>query len=115
MGDKERSEKKPGVNGRHLSEQVGLKETRKIRARGQRDRSVWFGLGMFGLVGWSVAIPTLIGVALGIWIDLRWPSRFSWTLMCLVMGILLGCLNAWFWVTRERERIEQEKEGPGDG
>ena len=93
-----------------LCKKVRIKEARKLRARRQKDRSVWFGLGMFGLVGWSVAIPTLAGIALGVWIDLKWPSRYSWTLMLLVIGVLLGCINAWFWVTRERKIIEEEKE-----
>lgn len=84
---------------------VGEKEARKLRARQQKDRGVWFGLGMFGMIGWSVAIPTLLCVTLGIWLDTRWPSRFSWTLMLLLLGIVLGCLNAWFWVTRERRDI----------
>jgi len=71
---------------------------------------VWFGLGASGIVGWSVAIPTLIGVALGVWIDSKWPGRFSWTLMLLVAGVILGCLNAWYWVTRERRAIERQEE-----
>ncbi len=58
---------------------------------------------MFGLVGWSVAIPALIGVALGMWIDFRRPSQYSWTLMLMLIGIALGCLNAWRWVHRESE------------
>ncbi len=94
-----------------LCRKVGAKDTRKIRARHEKYGSVWFGLGMFGLVGWSVAIPTLIGIVLGVWIDLKWPSRYSWTLMLLVIGIILGCLNAWFWVMRERKMIGVEKEG----
>lgn len=81
--------------------EVEQKASRKIRGKEERNRSIWFGLGMFGLVGWSVAIPTLICLAIGVWIDTRWPSRFSWTLMCLIMGVALGCLNAWFWVKRE--------------
>ena len=93
--------KKPGDD---LIEKVGTKENRKIRARQEVDRGVWFGLGMFGLVGWSVAIPTLIGIAAGIWIDKKWPSPYSWTLMLLVIGVLVGCLNAWYWVRRESRR-----------
>lgn len=87
-----------------LRRKVGIKEARKIKARRQKDRGVWFGLGMFGLVGWSVAIPTVMGIALGVWIDLKWPSRYSWTLMLLVIGILLGCVNAWFWIKKESRR-----------
>ena len=82
-------------------EKVAGKEARKQKARQERDRGTWFGLGMFGLVGWSVAIPTLIGIAVGVWIDRTYPSPYSWTLMFLVIGVLLGCLNAWYWIKRE--------------
>ena len=93
----ERKRKEP----KGFSEEVGSKEARKVRAQREGDRSVWFGLGMFGLVGWSVAIPTLIGVAAGIWIDKHWPGPRSWTLMCLIIGVIVGCINAWYWVKRE--------------
>lgn len=87
-----------------LSEQVGRRAERKRRAREQSRRTAWFGLGMFGLVGWSVAIPTLIGIAIGIWLDRRWPSQVSWTLTLLIIGVALGCLNAWYWVKQESGR-----------
>lgn len=90
--------------GEELSKRVGAKEARKMKARREQDRGVWFGLGMFGLIGWSVAIPTLAGIALGVWIDLKWPSRYSWTLMLLVIGVALGCLNAWHWIRKESRR-----------
>ena len=87
-----------------LAETVGKKEARKIRARREQDRGVWFGLGMFGLVGWAVAIPTLIGIAAGVWIDKTFVGPHSWTLMGLFIGVILGCLNAWYWVNRESRR-----------
>jgi ATP synthase protein I len=80
---------------------IGRKAARKLRARRQADGGVWFGLGMFGLVGWSVAVPTLLGVALGFWLDRAFAGRVSWTLTGLLVGVVLGCLNAWFWVKRE--------------
>lgn len=85
-------------------EEIEGKERRKIKARREGDRGVWFGLGMFGLVGWAVAIPTVMGVAVGVWIDRTWPGPYSWTLMCLFIGVVLGCLNAWYWVKRESGR-----------
>ena len=103
------NDKRQGVQT-ELGRTVKIKEARKIRARDRKDQSVWFGLGMFGLVGWSVSIPTVVGITLGVWIDLRWPSRYSWTLMLLIIGIAIGCLNAWFWVSRERKMIEEEKD-----
>lgn len=84
-----------------LTEIAGSKEARKIRAQREKERSLLFGLGMFGLVGWSIAIPALLCTALGLWIDSRVPGRISWTLTFLFVGVGLGCLNAWFWVSRE--------------
>jgi len=101
---------------RTFSHEIGLKERRKLRARHGKARNVWFGLGMFGLVGWSVSIPTLIGIAVGIWVDQHFPSHYSWTLMLLFIGLLVGCVNAWHWIAKEQREIrkEQEKEDPKD-
>ncbi|HHP7235069.1 MAG TPA: AtpZ/AtpI family protein [Desulfobacterales bacterium] len=97
--------RKPTKNLRQkLLQAVGVKEQRKEKARREGDRSVWFGLGMFGLVGWSVAIPTLVGIAVGIWLDRTFPGPYSWTLMMLVCGVALGCLIAGYWVKRESRR-----------
>jgi ATP synthase protein I len=85
----------------HFQHTISRKVERRLKAEREKDRGVWFGFGMFGLVGWTVAIPSLIGLALGIWIDNRWPSRFSWTIMGLFMGVVIGCIGAWRWVVRE--------------
>lgn len=91
-------------NRKQFAEKIRAKEARKQRARDEQGRGILFGMGMFGLVGWSVAIPTLLLLALGIWIDARFESQFSWTLMLLVLGMGLGCLNAWYWVREESQR-----------
>jgi len=75
--------------------------SRKLKAKTRRKRSAWFGLGMFGLVGWAIAVPTLIGIALGIWLDGQATTERSWTLALLIAGLCLGCFNAWIWVSRE--------------
>jgi ATP synthase protein I len=99
--EKSPSEDRPKPMGDNLAETVGVKEDRKLRSRRERDRNLWSWLGMMGLVGWAVAVPTLVGIAGGIWIDTHFPSRFSWTLMLLFVGVVLGCANAWYWVNRE--------------
>jgi ATP synthase protein I len=70
---------------------------------------------MFGMIGWSVAVPTILGLALGLWLDRHWPLHFSWTLTLLLIGVALGCLNAWFWVSRERAPIEHRPRPPATG
>jgi ATP synthase protein I len=93
-----------------FSRQVGAQAARKLRARRRAPRSIWFGLGMSGLVGWSVTIPTLIGAALGMWVDKHYPSPYSWTLMLLFAGLIIGCLNAWQWVNSEYEGIREDSD-----
>ena len=94
-----------------LSEEVGAKAGRKLKARRHAGRNVWFGLGMMGLIGWSVVIPTLLGAALGIWLDEHYPGRHAWTLALLMAGLVIGCLNAWHWVAKEDKEIRDEQEG----
>ena len=93
-----------------LSQEVGDKAARKLRAQRHVTRTVWFGLGMMGLIGWSVAIPTLLGAFLGLWLDQRYPGGRSWTLALLVGGLAIGCLNAWHWVGKEDKEMREEQE-----
>ena len=92
----------------NFSRQVGAQAARKLKAQRGAKRSIWFGLGMSGLIGWSVTVPTLIGAALGIWVDKHYPSTFSWTLMLLLLGLIIGCLNAWHWVASEYKEMQED-------
>jgi len=62
------------------------------------------GLGTFGMIGWSVAVPTVGGVFAGHWLDRVAPQDFSWTLALLLAGAVLGAAIAWRWVVREGGR-----------
>src|SRR5512141_2917262 len=92
-----------------LAAQIGAKAARKLKAR-KSTQGVWFGLGMMGLIGWSVVVPTLLGAALGIWLDANHPGKHAWTLALLVAGLAIGCLNAWFWVAKEEKAMRDEAE-----
>jgi ATP synthase protein I len=93
-----------------FAEKAGAQAARKLKARREVGHGVWFGLGMMGLVGWSVAIPTLLGAALGLWLDRRGAGTHSWTLALLVAGLCIGCLNAWHWVSKEQRVMHDEQE-----
>ena len=90
-----------------LADQVGAKAARKLKARNS-NQGIWFGLGMMGLIGWSVVVPTLLGATLGRWLDTHHPSQHAWTLALLVAGLAIGCANAWFWVAKEEKAIRDE-------
>ncbi|HEY4974674.1 MAG TPA: AtpZ/AtpI family protein [Steroidobacteraceae bacterium] len=97
----------------HFGQQIAASVARKLDARRSSDRIVWSGLGMMGLVGWSVSVPTLLGAALGIWLDKHHPAAHSWTLSLLIAGLTLGCWNAWRWVARENDAMHRS-DGGGD-
>ncbi len=102
--------RKTSNNGSDFAKQVGAKAARKLKARRNVTPGVWFGLGTMGLIGWSVAAPTLLGVALGLWLDDRYPGSRSWTLALLLAGLAIGCLNAWHWVAKEDKAMRDEGE-----
>lgn len=88
-----------------LLKQVELRQARMLRRRRQGLFGSWRAVALVGLIGWTIVLPMLIGIAIGAWIDRTWPSRFSWTLMLLCGGLMAGCVNAW-------TRIKQEQEDP---
>jgi ATP synthase protein I len=91
---------------RSLDQQIGASVARKLKARGSPVPGLWFGLGVMGVIGWSVTVPTLLGAALGLWLDRHHWSSHSWTLALLVAGLSIGCLNAGFWVARQARAIQ---------
>jgi ATP synthase protein I len=112
MSDDVKSEAERGSTA--FSREVGAKATRKLRARRHSAQGVWFGVGMMGLIGWSVVVPTLLGAAFGVWLDTRHPGSHSWTLSLLVIGLVIGCANAWLWVQKEENAMREEQEDHDD-
>ena len=97
-----------------FAQQVGTKAERKLKARRNATKSVWFGLGMMGLIGWSVVIPTLLGAARGLWLDKHHVGKHSWTLALLVAGLTVGCYNAWHWIAKEDKAMREDEEDEKD-
>ncbi|MBD3234466.1 MAG: ATP synthase subunit [candidate division Zixibacteria bacterium] len=89
-------------NSEGFGEHIGRKAERKLKARREgKLKTIWFGLGMYGMVGWAVAIPTVLMTAIGIWLDVQTESGISWTITGIFVGVVLGSLNAWYWVKKE--------------
>jgi len=93
-----------------LSRRIGVLESRKLRARRLGNPNIWLGFGTFGMIGWSVAIPTVAGAMLGLWLDRHYPSVHSWTLALLAAGLVVGCWNAWHWMDMEDKAMKKEQE-----
>ena len=100
-GSRDRQAAGHRADGQEMLREVARKGERRVRARREGRHGLGYGLGLFGLIGWAVSVPTLLGIALGAWIDRSYPSPYSWTLMLMLVGVVVGCLNAWYWLRRE--------------
>jgi len=103
-------EHKDDTDVNDFSKSVREKARRKLNALRRDNNNVWFGLSMMGNVGWSIVVPTLLGAALGLWIDGKYPDTISWTLTGLTLGLFAGCLIAWYWINKEHKEINQNDE-----
>ena len=91
----------PAKKKEPLPEIVDRKCKRKMTAKKEKPQTIFFGLGVFGVVNWSVAIPTIIGVMIGRWLDARSDMQISWTLTMIFAGVFVGLIIAWNWMNRE--------------
>lgn len=86
------------------ADDIGRRADRMKAARDNPGPSPLSGLGTFGMIGWSIAVPTVGGAFLGMWLDRIAPQAFSWTLALILAGVALGSVIAWGWVAKEAER-----------
>lgn len=90
-------DKKKPSHEEELLEEIRKQSEKKIKAK-EEGSEIMFGLGLFGIVGWSIAIPTVIGIALGVYLDKKFTQSFSWTITLLFAGVIMGSFNAWRWI-----------------
>jgi len=93
------SEKDPSPEN-ELIEKIKSDAQKKLKAQ-KKGKEILFGLGTFGIIGWSIAVPMLLGVALGSYLDKKFEPYFSWTLTLLFAGVTIGCINAWHWINKK--------------
>lgn len=86
-----------------LLREIEKDANKKIKSK-KEGNQVMFGLGFFGIVGWSIAIPTLLAIALGVYLDKKLDSNFSWTLTLIFVGVIIGSLNTWHWLNENNEK-----------
>ena len=83
------------VNHEKLSEAVKTRQERRERWRREGERSIGRNLAMIGVLGWTIVLPTLLGLFAGRWLDREFHMGIFWTLGLLVAGLAAGCTLAW--------------------
>ncbi|WP_415182487.1 AtpZ/AtpI family protein [Phaeovulum sp.] len=80
---------------------IGERARRMKAARDDPGPSPLSGIGTFGMVGWAIAVPTVGGAFLGLWLDRVAPQGFSWTIALILGGVVLGAMIAAAWIGKE--------------
>lgn len=88
---------------------IARRAKRLQRARETPSASPLIGLSAFGVIGWSVAVPTVVGALLGRWLNRLAPQPFSWTLALMLAGLVLGIIYAWRWVGEHQDAVHDEE------
>ncbi|NNJ77120.1 MAG: ATPase F0F1, partial [Anderseniella sp.] len=83
------------------AEDISDRARRIKAARDNPAPSPLRGVGTFGMIGWSIAVPTVGGAFLGLWLDRVAAQDFSWTIALILAGVVLGTLIAGAWVGKE--------------
>jgi len=73
---------------------------RQQRSRREGEPSLLHQLASVGVLGWVVVVPTLLGIALGRWLDAHWHTGITFTAALLLLGLVLGGWSAWRWMHR---------------
>ncbi len=86
-----------------------IQKTHQMQKR--HENPIAFNVVVLSIYGWHIAIPVLLGIFTGQYVDKHWPlPPLSWTLNFILIGFGLGFYNATRWI--RREGIIQDKEKP---
>ena len=80
-----------------------LQNAELMKKRSQRHWHANFG--MIASLGGVIAMPIILCLWLGGYLDDVWPQRFSWRLTWLFFGFVWGFVNAYIWIKIEEKKI----------
>ena len=80
---------------------VQLRRQREEFWRRTGERSLWQNVSMIGALGWLIVTPTLLGVLIGRWLDVRFGTGIFWS----------GALDHAGRGVRRLSRLAEDREG----
>lgn len=86
-------------------EQAASQAARRERAgREEPEPSLGARLGQIGILGWTIVVPTLLGLVIGHWLDRYFSTRVFFSAPLLMVGAGVGLWSAWKWMHRQTQR-----------
>ncbi len=80
---------------------VRLRQERQNEWQRSGERPLWRNLSMIGALGWLIVTPTLLGVLIGRWLDVRFGSGIFWSGALIMLGAAFGGYLAWQRISKE--------------
>jgi ATP synthase protein I len=74
---------------------------RAEQGREHPEPSLGARLGQIGVLGWTIVVPTLIGLVAGRWLDHRLATGIFFSAPLLMLGAAAGFWFAWKWMHRD--------------
>lgn len=87
---------------------LAIKERRSVEVQEGKESTAWEGVGQFGMVGWSITAPVLVGLFLGWVLDRLTGQHHLWVTTFFFIGLICGCVSTGYWLFTEYGRIEEE-------
>ncbi|WP_250441767.1 AtpZ/AtpI family protein [Caballeronia sp. AZ1_KS37] len=82
----------------HAAQRAAL---RQRRSESDPEPSLGSRFGQIGVLGWAIVMPTLLGLAIGHWLDRRFATRVFFSAPLLMLGACVGLWSAWKWMHRQ--------------
>jgi ATP synthase protein I len=80
---------------------------REREAREEPEPSLGVRLGQIGILGWTIVVPALLGLAMGHWLDRHFNTGVFFSAPLLMAGAAVGLWSAWKWMHRQTRRDRQ--------
>lgn len=84
----------------HLQEAARRAAERDRKSTEQPEPSLGSRLGQIGILGWTIIVPTLLGVILGRLIDRSLQTGIFFSAPLIMIGAAFGLWSAWKWMHR---------------
>lgn len=73
---------------------------REKRGKETPEPSLGARLGQMGILGWTIVVPTLLGLVVGRWLDTQFSTGIMFAAALLMLGSAFGLWSAWRWMHR---------------
>lgn len=90
-----------GPNGSgKLADAAKRAAERAAEGREVPEPSLGMRLGQIGILGWTIVVPTLVGLFIGRWLDRIADTGVFFSAPLLMLGAAFGFWSAWKWMHR---------------